>query len=120
MNDTNTIQKRQSSRRSLFMQGIADLLSGIDNWRLSHLMGLGEVRRRYVRSRIGQFWLTISTGIMVAALGLVWSTLWKLPVADLLPFVAISLIVWTMITGPIADAATLFVLAGPMFLNQGM
>jgi len=102
------------------MQGIADLLSGIDNWRLSHLMGLGEVRRRYVRSRIGQFWLTISTGIMVAALGLVWSTLWKLPVADLLPFVAISLIVWTMITGSIADATTVFELAGPIFLNQGM
>src|SRR5215472_8585855 len=120
MNDTNTIQKRQSSRRSLFMQGIADLLSGIDNWRLSHLMGLGEVRRRYVRSRIGQFWLTISTGIMVTSLGLVWSTLWKLPVADLLPFIAISLIVWTVISGTLTEAATAFVSAGPIFQNQGM
>jgi lipopolysaccharide transport system permease protein len=102
------------------MLGIADLLKGIDNWRLSHLMGLGEIRRRYARSRIGQFWLTISTGIMVAVLGLVWSTLWKLPVADLVPFVAISLIVWTMISGTLAEAATVFASTGPIFVNQGM
>ena len=102
------------------MLGIADLLSGIDNWRVSHLMGLGEIRRRYARSRIGQFWLTISMGIMVAALGLVWSTLWKTPVADLLPFVAVSLIVWTIITGTLGEATTVFVSAGPIFQNQGM
>src|SRR5215467_13539878 len=104
MKNANTTQEPRSGRRGLVMLGVADLLKGIDNWRVSHLMGLGEIRRRYARSRIGQFWLTISTGIMVAALGLVWSTLWKMPVEDLLPFVAISLIVWTMITGSIADA----------------
>jgi ABC-type polysaccharide/polyol phosphate export permease len=104
----------------LFMLGIADLLSGIDNWRLSHLMGVGEIRRRYARSRIGQFWLTISTGIMVATLGLVWSTLWKMPVADLVPFVAVSLTVWTIISGTLTEATTAFVSAGPIFQNQGM
>ncbi len=97
MMDASTTPKLRSGRPGLFMLGIADLMRGTDNWRLCHLMGLGEIRRRYARSRIGQFWLTISTAIVVAALGLVWSTLWKQPVADLMPFVAISLIVWTMI-----------------------
>src|SRR5215467_1441526 len=120
MKNANTIPQPRSSRQGLFILGIADLLQGIDNWRLSHLMGLGEIRRRYVRSRIGQFWLTISTGIVVTTLGLVWSTLWNMPVADLLPFVATSLIVWTLITGTLAEAATVFVSAGPIFLNQGM
>src|SRR5215471_1377167 len=119
MNDASKTAEQQSSR-GLFMLGIDDLMSGISNWRVSHLMGLGEIRRRYARSRIGQFWLTISTGIVVTTLGLVWSTLWKMPIADLLPFVAISLIVWTLITGTLAEAATVFVSAGPMFLNQGM
>ena len=101
-----------SNRRSLFVPGIADLVKGIDNWRLSHLMGLGEIRRRYTRSRIGQFWLTISTGIMVATLGLVWSMLWKMPIADLLPFIAISLIVWTLISGTLGEATTVFASMG--------
>ncbi len=112
--------KPRASRPGFFSLAIADLLSGVDNWRLSHLMGLGEIRRRYARSRIGQFWLTISTGIMVAILGLVWSTLWHVPVADLVPFVAISLIVWTMITGTLGEAATVFPSNGAIFLNQGM
>src|SRR5215471_14346560 len=120
MKDTNTTPKQQSGRRGLFMLGMADLMSGIDNWRLSHLMGLGEIRRRYARSRIGQFWLTISTGIMVASLGLVWSTLWKTPIADLMPFIAISLTVWTLISGTLGEATTAFVSTGPIFLNQGM
>jgi lipopolysaccharide transport system permease protein len=106
--------------RGFFMLGVADLVRGVDNWRLSHLMGLGEIRRRYARSKIGQFWLTISTGIMVAALGLVWSTLWHVPIADLVPFVAISLVVWTMITGTLGEAATVFPSNGSIFLNQGM
>jgi len=117
---TKLASKGAARRRGLFMLGIADLLSGIDNWRLCHLMGLREIRRRYARSRIGQFWLTISSGIMVAVLGMVWSTLWKLPVEDLVPFVAVSLIVWTIISGTLAEAATVFASTGSMFLNQGM
>jgi ABC-type polysaccharide/polyol phosphate export permease len=120
MMDATTTPKLRSGRPGLFMLGIADLMRGIGNWRLCHLMGLGEIRRRYARSRIGQFWLTISTAIVVAALGLVWSTLWKQPVADLMPFVAISLIVWTIITGTLSEAATVFASTGPIFLNQGM
>src|SRR5215470_7890753 len=108
MKSKNKIAKSLSTRPSLFMLGIADLVSGIDNWRLSHLMGLGEIRRRYARSRIGQFWLTISMGIMIAALGFVWSMLWKTPVADLMPFVAVSLTIWTAISGALTEAATTF------------
>jgi ABC-type polysaccharide/polyol phosphate export permease len=109
-----------ASRRSWFAVGAADLVQGLGYWRVSHLMGLNEIRRRYARSRIGQFWLTILTGIMVTSLGVVWATLWKVHVADLLPFIAISLILWTMISGVLAEATTVFVTAGPFFLNQGM
>ena len=100
--------------------GVADLAKGIDNWRVSYLMGLNEVRKRYARSKIGQFWVTISTSIMVISLGVVWSMLWKVEIGQLLPYIAISMIVWTMITGTLADAAHVFVTTGPIFLNQGM
>jgi ABC-type polysaccharide/polyol phosphate export permease len=120
MKDASRTPKLRLERRGFFMLGIADLLRGIHNWRLCHLIGLGEIRRRYARSRIGQFWLTISTGIAITTLGLVWSTLWKLPIADLMPYVAVSSIVWTMISGALGDATTVFTSTGPIFLNQGM
>jgi ABC-type polysaccharide/polyol phosphate export permease len=114
------VSQRTVSRSIWFTEGLLDLRSGLDYWRLSHLIGLGEIRRRYARSRIGQFWLTLSTAIMVVALGLVWSTLWKVQLHDLMPFIAISLILWNLITGVLGEASTIFVATGPMFLNQGM
>ena len=45
--------------------GWRDIHEGIENWRIWHLMGSAELRRRYARSRLGQFWLTLSTGILI-------------------------------------------------------
>jgi len=112
---------RKRPRTSAWIAGgWLDLAQGLVNWRVCHLMGLNEVRRRYARSRLGQLWLTLSTGIMVATLGVVWSTLWKVPVADLLPFIATSLVLWILISGAIGEAATVFATSAPLFLNQGM
>jgi ABC-type polysaccharide/polyol phosphate export permease len=108
------------TRLTPFRLGATDLAEGLGNWRVSHLMGLNEIRRRYARSSIGQFWVTISTAIMVAALGMVWSTLWRVSLGELLPFISISLILWGLISGAIADATTAFAQSAPMYLNQGM
>jgi lipopolysaccharide transport system permease protein len=114
------VPQREEMRKSWFAIGATDLAQGAGYWRVSHLMGLNEIRHRYARSRIGQLWLTISTGIMVASLGMVWATLWRVNVADLMPFIAISLVLWIMISGTLTEAATAFISAGPIFLNQGM
>ena len=111
---------RQARFYERIVHGLDDFTSGLANWRLCHLMGVSELRRRYARSRLGQFWLTISMGVMVAALGLMWATLWKMPVAEMLPHVAVGLVVWALINGVLSEAATVFVGVGPMFLNQGM
>src|SRR5689334_9822105 len=101
------------------MEGLADLYAGTGSWRVSYLMGIGDIRTRYARSRVGQFWLTLSTAIMVVALGFVWSGLWRTPVAELLPFVAMSFVFWNLISGTLGEATSTFVSTGPMFLNQG-
>src|SRR5262245_58989792 len=101
-------------------QGWADVANGLHNWRLWHLMGVGVLRRRYSRSRIGQFWITLSMGIMVIALGLTWSVLWRVQVADILPLIAVSLVLWTFMTGVLADACTTIINSSQYFLNQHM
>jgi ABC-type polysaccharide/polyol phosphate export permease len=100
--------------------GWQEVVSGFANWRIGHLLGIGELRRRYARSRLGQFWLVASTGIMVLVLGVVWSMLWKAPVEEMMPYIAIALVVWTLITGTLGEAPGVLVSATPIFLNQGM
>ena len=45
---------------------MADVLGGVRLWRLAWALGWLDVRLRYRGSMLGPFWLTISTGVMVA------------------------------------------------------
>ena len=56
--------------RTALEAGWRECADGLANWRIAHLDGTAVLRRRYARSRLGQFWLTLTTGASVAALGL--------------------------------------------------
>ncbi len=59
--------------------------------RVWSLLGWQEVRQRYRRSILGPFWLTLSTGAMVAAMGPLYGRLLNQDVASYFPYLAISL-----------------------------
>jgi lipopolysaccharide transport system permease protein len=100
--------------------GAAELAGGLRNWRVWHLIGVRELRHRYARSRLGQLWLTLSTAIMIAGMGLVWSLLWNLPLRELLPFFGIGLIMWQFLTHVWADCTSILVAHSPIYRNQKM
>ena len=60
-------------RRECRNAGLEELVDGLHNWRVWHLLGLNELRHRYARSRFGQLWLTLSTAVMIGVLAIVWS-----------------------------------------------
>lgn len=92
-------------------KSISDVKNAFIRWPIFVLIGLTDVQSRYRRSRIGQFWITISLFILVVSLGLLWSFLWKLPVSEFLPFIAVSHIFWTYITGVMLDGPGIYVAA---------
>jgi ABC-type polysaccharide/polyol phosphate export permease len=98
--------------------GLSELADGLRSWRIWHLLGTAELRRRYARSRGGQFWLTLSTAITILALGLVWSLLWRIPVKGILPYISVAMVFWALITGIINEATTAFTSIGNLFVNQ--
>jgi lipopolysaccharide transport system permease protein len=57
---------------------------------------------------LGPFWLTLSTGIMIGALGVLYSTLFKLELASYLPFLALSQVLWGFLAALISEACTTF------------
>jgi ABC-type polysaccharide/polyol phosphate export permease len=76
--------------------------------RLIGILAWQDVLQRYRRSVIGQFWITISMGILVACLGFLFGALFKTPYEDFLPFLATGLILWSFITTTISDAGSAF------------
>ena len=75
-----------------------DVIEGARAFRLWSMLGWQDIRQRYRRSTLGPFWLTISMGVLVAALGLLYAGLFKVNVSDYLPFVAVGFIVWGLIS----------------------
>jgi lipopolysaccharide transport system permease protein len=100
--------------------GVHDILDGVRQWRIWYLLGSADMRRRYARSRLGQVWIMLSSAIMISSIGLVWSLLWRQPVNDVLPFIAVSLVVWQLVSGVLTDATTILPANSHYFFNQYM
>ncbi len=86
-----------------------DFFEGLQLVPIWGLLGWHDIRQRYRRSVIGPFWLSISTAIMVGALGFVYSGLFNQDISKYLPFVAVGLIVWGFISTVFNEATTVFV-----------
>jgi lipopolysaccharide transport system permease protein len=94
-----------AARNRLALQDVAE---GARLWRLAWALGWLDIRLRYRGSILGPFWLTISTGVMVGSLGLLYATLFKMDVRDYLPFLALSQVLWAFLASMVADACTTF------------
>jgi ABC-type polysaccharide/polyol phosphate export permease len=101
-------------------QAFADLRSGARLYELWSRFAFHDIRQRFQRSVLGPFWLTLSMGIMVATLGLVFSTLFQQDVAKTLPYIATGLIFWGLFTGCVNEGTTVFISAESYIRNLPM
>jgi lipopolysaccharide transport system permease protein len=72
-------------------------------------MGLQDIKLRYRRSILGPWWVTISTAIMIGALGYLWSNIFIVDLNEYMPFFAIGYVVWIWISSQISDAINGFI-----------
>lgn len=86
--------------------GWADVVAGLVSWRTWWMLAWNDVRRRYRRSRLGQFWLTLSMGATIAGLGYVYSHLFGVDVSTYLPYIAVSFVGWGIISTVIVESCT--------------
>ena len=87
---------------------VADLRAGLRLWRLAWSLGWLDIRLRYRGSMLGPFWLTISTGVMVGSLGILYSTLFNMDLAEYLPFLALSQVLWAFLSALVSESCTVF------------
>jgi ABC-type polysaccharide/polyol phosphate export permease len=97
-----------------------DIKQGLQDWRVWWLLGIGDIRQRYRRSRMGQFWITLSIAIFIVAIGAVYSTLFKQPIQQYIPYLATTFIVWTLISGIIIDSTSAFIQAEGFLRQQAL
>ena len=86
-----------------------DLLASLRSWRLWTLLGWLEIRQRYARSKLGPFWLTISMGVLIGTMGLIYGTLLGKPLGEYLPMVAIGLVFWGLFSGIVTEGCNAYI-----------
>lgn len=101
-------------------EAVQDVADTARLWRLALTLGWLDIRLRYRGSVLGPLWLTLSTAVMVAALGVLYSTLFKMNLHDYLPFLALSLVLWGFIQALVGDACTCFTMAEGMIRSVSM
>lgn len=104
--DTTTDEPSQSKTLAAAW---ADLVRGFSQRELWLQLGWQDIKQRYRRSVLGPLWITIATGVMALALGLLYSVLFKIPVAQFLPHVTVGLIMWNFIAGCIKEGSEVFI-----------
>ncbi len=106
-----TLARQPRRGRTDRVRALDDILGGLARWHIWTLLGWHDIRQRYRRSVIGPFWLTISMGVMVGSLGLLYAQLFRIEVSGFLPFLAVGFIIWGLISGIMQDGCMAFISA---------
>jgi lipopolysaccharide transport system permease protein len=85
-----------------------DLRDAARLWRLCWTLSWLDIRQRYRGSILGPFWLTLSTGVMVGAMGFIYATLFRMDLHVYLPYLAVSQVLWGFLSVLVGEACTGF------------
>ncbi len=95
-------------RLHIFGPGLNDVLASFKNSRLPIYLAYSDIRQRYRRSSLGPFWITISMGVTIACIGIIFGNILKQPMSEFLPFLSVGLILWSFIATVLTEATTVF------------
>lgn len=88
-----------------------DIVAALKRFPLAGVLGWQDVRQRYRRSALGPLWITVSMGVMIATIGVVFGQIFKSPMEEFLPFLTIGMVIWTFMATVVTEGASGFISA---------
>ena len=88
---------------------VKDLMRSRRKLYLALMLGWQDIRQRYRRSKLGPFWLTISMGVVIATIGIVFGQVLNSPMKEYLPFLATGIILWTCFSTSVMEGSSAFI-----------
>lgn len=86
-----------------------DIRQGFARSNLWLLLGWADIRLKFRRSLLGPLWVTISTAIMLVALGFVYAALFKMDLKQYFPFLAAGIVIWSLISSLVIEGCQTFI-----------
>jgi lipopolysaccharide transport system permease protein len=85
-----------------------EVIAGFRIWRVWGIMGWDDIRQRYRRSVLGPFWITLSMGVFILLLGVIYSRLFHMQIETYLPYLAVGFILWGFMSAAVNDSCIAF------------
>lgn len=85
-----------------------DLWAALLGWRLWVMLAWNDIRLRYRRSTLGPLWITLSTGVFIGVLGVIYSQIFGLQASSYLPFLTVGYVTWGFIALVINESCSTF------------
>jgi ABC-type polysaccharide/polyol phosphate export permease len=120
--DTATHMLRTGRRGALFevQMALRDLRASLQRIDLAWSLAWHDVVSRYRGSILGPLWITISMGVMVLGIGLLWGEVFRVSIHDFIPFVALGIVFFGTVTGTINEGCDTFVQAAGMLSQTSL
>lgn len=96
-------------QKKIVATALGDIIAALRRIHLVGMLGWQDVRQRYRRSVLGPFWLTISMGVMIGTIGVVFGQIFNSPLTEFLPFLAVGMILWAFISSVILEGCECFI-----------
>jgi ABC-type polysaccharide/polyol phosphate export permease len=99
---------------------LRDLRSSFERIGLAWSLAWHDISSRYRGSILGPFWITLSMGLMVVGIGVVYANLFGIALKDFLPLVALGIVFFGTISGTITEGCDTFVQAAGMLSQTSL
>lgn len=94
-----------------YKKALQDIKIGARRNSLWIIFAWNDIKLRYIRSLLGPFWITISTGLMVSLMGPLYGALFGQPATDYIVYLCISFVIWTFISTTITESSQIFIVS---------
>lgn len=102
------IKKLETNNINSYQNVLHDFLLGLRYWRIWYILGTKEIKLRYKRSKFGQLWHVLSTSLQITFMGLIWSYLFKIPVKEFFPYLAVGKIFFEYLSLAVTGGMTFY------------
>src|SRR5688572_29283074 len=89
-----------------------DVVQSVTNARVWSALALADIQSKYRLSTLGSLWITLTTGSLAVAIGLIYGQFFGVDVSEYLPYFSASYITWIFISSVINEASSVLIGAG--------
>lgn len=108
----NKVKSISASRRGPL--AALDIAQGVAKYPVWFVLAWQDIRQRYRRSVLGPLWITLTMMVTIAGMGPLYAALLKINARDFIPYLALGLISWGLISSLILEGCATFTAADSM------